>query len=175
MLRKFYDDERGSSAVEAAVVLVPVMMLVFLFIIYFNKTTLEAETTYAMKEGIRAAVTQSTYEEAKDAAVEAFTEALTLNTNSKTRLRDDNLNGTPNIYFNIYNLDGTKVTGEDKWCRDYVLEMTVKVERKSPIIVQNTLLDEFGEEGSDTRRTINDSLMLDKQISTKIENAKICE
>lgn len=172
-LHKFIKNENGSSSVEAAIVLIPIMLLVFIFIIYFNKTSLETETSYAMKESIRSAVTQGTYAEAKAKAIGTFNDVLALNSDD-TKLRTENLNGTENIYFKLYDLDGNVVSGEDNWCRDYTLEMTVKVEKKSPIIVQNTLLNEFGAPGDNTRRTINNTMMLDKQISTKIENAKVC-
>jgi len=171
-MRSFIKHEKGSSAVEAAILLIPVLCLVFIFIIYFNKTSLETETAYALKEAIRAAVTQGSYEEAKKSATSTFGSVLALE--SSTQLRSENLNGTPNLYFQIYDTAGNKVSGNDKWCRDYTLQMTVKVEKKSPIIVRNKLLDEFGAEGDSTRVTINNTMMLDKQIETKIENAKIC-
>lgn len=175
MLNQFIKNEKGSSAVEVAVILIPILMLMFIFILHFNKTTLETETAYALKEGVRAGATQGTYLEAKAKAMDTFNSVLALDTTSKTALRDRNLGGTSNAYFKIFDLNHHEITGVNSWCRDYTFQMTVKVEKPSPIITQNTLLDEFGVNGDDIRRTIDTSLMLDKRIETKIENAPVCE
>lgn len=165
---KFLKNKRGSSSVEAAIILGPILILFFIFMTYFNKGMLMQDTDYYLKEAITSAVKQPTFDKAKQAATDSFNLGLEIGSENEIKLRDES---NP-ITFEIRNLEGDLVDARTHWCKDYMLSMKVKVDRQSAFLTLNSIRDDLTGE---VTRSIDNSMKLNKTIFAKIENAKVCD
>lgn len=165
---KFLKNKRGSSSVEAAIILGPILILFFIFMTYFNKGMLMQDTDYYLKEAITSAVKQPTFDKAKQAATDSFNLGLEIGSENEIKLRDES---NP-ITFEIRNLEGDLVDARTHWCKDYMLSMKVKVDRQSAFLTLNSIRDDLT---GDVTRSIDNSMKLNKTIFAKIENAKVCD
>lgn len=166
---KFLKNERGSSSVEAAIILGPILILFFIFMTYFNKGMLMQDTDYYLKEAITSAIKQPTFDKAKVAATDSFNLGLQIGSENEIKLRTDESNP---IVFEIRNLNGDLVEARSHWCKDYMLSMKVKVDRKSAFLTLNSIRDDLTGE---VTHSIDNSMKLNKTIFAKIENAKVCD
>lgn len=165
---KFLKNKRGSSSVEAAIILGPILILFFIFMTYFNKGMLMQDTDYYLKEAITSAVKQPTFDKAKQSATDSFNLGLEIGSENEIKLRDES---NP-ITFEIRNLEGDLVDARTHWCKDYMLSMKVKVDRQSAFLTLNSIRDDLT---GDVTRSIDNSMKLNKTIFAKIENAKVCD
>lgn len=166
---KFLKNKRGSSSVEAAIILGPILILFFIFMTYFNKGMLMQDTDYYLKEAITSAIKQPTFDKAKEAATDSFNLGLQIGSENEIKLRTDESNP---IVFEIRNLNGDIVEARSHWCKDYMLSMKVKVDRKSAFLTLNSIRDDLTGE---VTHSIDNSMKLNKTIFAKIENAKVCD
>lgn len=166
---RFLKNKRGSSSVEAAIILGPILILFFIFMTYFNKGMLMQDTDYYLKEAITSAIKQPTFDKAKQAATDSFNLGLEIGSEDQIKLRTDESNP---IEFEIRNLEGDIVEARNHWCKDYMLTMRVKVDRKSPFLTLNSIRDDLS---GDVIYSVDNSMKLNKTIFAKIENAKVCD
>lgn len=166
---KFLKNKRGSSSVEAAIILGPILILFFIFMTYFNKGMLMQDTDYYLKEAITSAIKQPTFDKAKQAATDSFNLGLQIGSENEIKLRTGESNP---IVFEIRNLNGEIVEARSHWCKDYMLSMKVKVDRKSAFLTLNSIRDDLTGE---VTHSIDNSMKLNKTIFAKIENAKVCD
>lgn len=133
-----FKNQKGSSSIEMAIILVPITLLFATIILLFNKNTLYNEGTYAILEGLSSAVYEDDLNAAEIMVDTVMTDILS---------HDVDSDGNPKIIVNsiiytVYDETGNDVTSGGDWCKGYTFEIDAQFSRPSPFPVISKLRDD---------------------------------
>ena len=164
MKNKFIKSKKGSSSIEAAILIMPIFLIAFIFVSMFNKNGIEINTSYALKEAVGDAVIQPDYDTAEDKATQTFTETLSMETKK---------DGTPKyelnnnmITFEILDTNRNPVAASNiNWCKDYFFKITAVTKSNSSFIRNNHFYNDS---------VFSSAVNTEKTMIARIENAPVC-
>lgn len=166
MIKKIHS-KKGSTSVEAAILMVPVFLMAFIFISMFSKNSIEMNTSYALKEAIEDAIIQPSLGSAKSQGEKRFVEVLNFETkkNGNPKYVLDQTNGSA-IQYAIYDINHNSVSLDNgNWCKDYYLEMKVNTKTTNNFISENDYYNES---------VFSTAIKTSKTITARIQNAPVC-